>query len=126
MPPRSDIIESMAIAAAAACLAHCIALPLIVAALPMLAVALPIPASFHLLALLAAVPTTLAALWLGYRHHGALGPLAGGGVGLALLAIGALWFGHGPGEVPVTIAGSLLIAAAHIRNWKLRRRAGLA
>lgn len=125
MPPRSDIIESMALAAAAACLAHCIALPMIVAALPAMAVALPIPESFHQLALIAALPTTLTALWLGYRRHTQWWPLAAGAGGLAFLVAGAVWFERTPSEVPVTVAGSLIIAAAHIGNWKLRRMAAI-
>ncbi len=121
MGQRSDIIESMAIAGAFACLAHCVALPLVIAALPALASVVPIPTEFHLVALLFAVPTTLLALILGYRHHGAWQPLLGGLAGLALLAIGVLSYGETPAEVPLTIVGSLGIAAAHIVNWRHRR-----
>ena len=111
----------MAIAGAAACLAHCIALPVVIAALPALATVVPIPTTFHIIALSFAVPTTLFALLLGFRHHRALQPLFAGLIGLALLAIGVLAYGETPAEVPLTIAGSVAIVTAHVGNW-LRRR----
>jgi uncharacterized membrane protein YjjP (DUF1212 family) len=103
MAKRSDLVESMAIAAAAACLAHCIALPVLIAAL------------------IFAVPTTLLALAIGYRHHRRTLPLLAGLGGLVLLGIAVLVYERTPGEAPVTIAGSLLIVAAHLSNWRLRR-----
>lgn len=121
MARTSDLIESMAIAGAAACLAHCLALPLVIAALPALANIVPIPTEFHLALLVFAVPTTLFALVIGYRHHGTWQPLLIGLFGLALLAIGVLRFGETPAEVPLTILGSLTIAGAHIANWRHRR-----
>lgn len=123
MKARSDLVEGMAVVAAAACLAHCLALPLLLAALPALSVAMPLPASFHVLALAVAVPTTSAALWLGYRHHGMPTPFAVGLSGLFLIALGATRFGETVLEVPITVAGSLLITGAHLANWRLRRRA---
>jgi hypothetical protein len=121
MSRRSDLIESMAIAGAVACLAHCLALPLLIAALPALASVVPIPTSVHLAALAFAVPTTLLALGAGYRHHGTTTPLLIGGVGLALLAIGVLRYGETMLELPLTVAGSLAIAGAHLLNWRHRR-----
>ncbi|NIJ08783.1 uncharacterized protein (DUF697 family) [Sphingomonas vulcanisoli] len=121
MARTSDLIESMAIAGAVACLAHCLALPLVIAALPALASVVPIPTEFHIMLLLFAVPTTLFALIIGYRHHGTWQPLLAGLCGLALLAIGVLTYGETRAEVPLTIAGSLTIAAAHLINWRHRR-----
>jgi hypothetical protein len=123
MAKRSDIVESMAIVAAAACLAHCIALPILIAALPALASVIPIPTAFHIAALIFAVPTTLFALAIGYRHHHRAFPLLAGLGGLVLLMIAVLVYERTPGEAPVTIAGSLLIVAAHLSNWRMRRHA---
>jgi membrane-bound metal-dependent hydrolase YbcI (DUF457 family) len=123
MARRSDIVESMAIAAAAACLAHCVALPVLVAALPALATVIPIPTSFHIAALIFAVPTTLFALGIGYRHHRRATPLWAGLAGLVLLLIAVAMYERTPGEAPVTMAGSLLIVAAHLSNWRLRKHA---
>ncbi len=116
-----DMIEGVAVGAALACLVHCIALPVVIAALPALATVVPIPATFHILALAFAVPATGGALYIGYRRHRLAAPLLIGGVGLVLLALGVLHWGETPLEVPVTIFGSLLIAAAHVTNWRLRR-----
>jgi len=82
---------------------------------------MPVPTTVHIAALLFAAPTTLLALIIGYRHHGTGGPLLIGVTGLALLAVGVLHFGDTPSEVPLTIAGSLGIAAAHLINWRHRR-----
>ena len=122
MRRSADIIESIAVGATAACLVHCLALPLLIAALPTLASVIPVPEAFHLLALGLAVPATGGALFVGYRRHRLAAPLVAGGVGLALLALGVLRWGGTPLEAPVTIAGSLAIAAAHLFNWRLRRR----
>jgi hypothetical protein len=122
MARTSDLVESMAVAAAAACVVHCVALPVMIAALPALASVVPIPTSFHIAALIFAVPTTIFALALGYRRHERPLPLLAGMGGLALLAVAILAYERTPGEAPVTIAGSLLITAAHLANWRLRRR----
>ena len=92
-----------------------------IAALPALSAVVPIPTEFHMVALLFAVPTTLFALSLGYRHHGMLQPLLAGLLGLSLLSVGVLAYGETPAEVPLTVAGSLALAAAHIANWRHRR-----
>ena len=118
-----DIVEGVAMGAAIACLAHCIALPLLLATLPALASVVPVPHDFHLVALGLAVPATAGALFAGYRRHRLAGPLLAGTLGLLLLTLGVLTWGETPLEIPVTIAGSLFIAAAHFTNWRLRRGA---
>lgn len=123
MAKKSDIVESMAIFAAAACLVHCVALPVLIAALPALASVIPVPTSFHIAALIFAVPTTLFALGIGYRRHRQGFPVIAGVVGLALLVIAVVAYERTPGEAPVTMLGSLVIVAAHLSNWRLRRQA---
>ena len=118
-----DMIEGLAVGATLACLVHCIALPLILAVLPALATIVPIPTTFHILALAFAVPATGGALYIGYRHHRLAAPLLAGGAGILLLSLGVLRWGETPLETPVTILGSLLIATAHVANWRLRRAA---
>ena len=115
-----DIVEGLAVGAALACLAHCIALPVIIAILPALATVMPIPETFHILALAFAAPATGGALYVGYRRHRLAAPLLMGGGGIALLSLGVLRWGETPLETPVTILGSLFIAAAHVANWRLR------
>jgi hypothetical protein len=121
MQRGSDLLESIAVGATAACLVHCIALPVLIAALPALASLFPIPETFHVVALALAVPATGGALLAGYRRHRLAGPVLCGAVGLALLALGVFRWGETPLEAPVTICGSIFIAGAHLANWRLRR-----
>lgn len=118
--PVTDWFERAAIGASMLCLIHCIGLPLLLAALPALSTLIALPESFHIWALGLALPTSGAALLLGHRGHRARLPLAIGGVGLALLAVGALLLLDGPAEVPATIAGSMCLVFAHLSNWRLR------
>ena len=118
---QDNWLEGAAVSASLLCLAHCLALPLLIAALPALSTVLAVPESFHLWVLAFAVPASGAALVSGRVHHGMDWPLATGAIGLAALAIGAILLGTSPAETPVTVAGSLLLAAAHVGNWRLRR-----
>lgn len=118
----ADFSERVAVCASAACLVHCLVLPVLLLMLPSLAAVLDIPESFHLWVLGLAVPTAMAALVLGWRRHRVIGPMLAGIAGLILLAIGALVVGETAWEVPVTIAGSLTLTAAHVINWRLRHR----
>jgi uncharacterized membrane protein len=119
------MIEALAIGATVACLVHCLALPLLFAAIPVLAATMPLPVNFHVIALLLAVPATAGALFAGYRRHRLAKPLIAGTFGLTLLTLGALAWHSTALEVPVTVVGSLFIAAAHLANWRYRRGAHL-
>lgn len=115
-------LDPLAIGASAACLAHCLLPPLLLAAFPAASRALDLPEAIHLWFLAAAVPISALAMIRGYRHHGVLLPAALGLLGLALLAVGALAGLHGLLETGFTLLGSLVLAGAHIRNWQLRLR----
>lgn len=115
-----DWIERAALAASFLCLVHCLALPLLIAALPALSALFSLPETTHVWLLGFAAPTSGAALLAGHRRHQAPWPLGAGGLGLLLLAIGALLLAGGNAETPVTVAGSLILATAHIGNWRLR------
>jgi len=119
----ADWVERAALSASALCLIHCLALPFLLAALPMLAATVALPVDLHVAILIFAVPSSLVALVLGQRGHRAATPLIAGIVGLGLLSLGALAFGSTAAETPVTVAGSLTLAAAHLANWRLRHAA---
>ena len=116
----TDWLERVAVGASAACLVHCIGLPLLLAALPALATIVAVPESFHVWVLAFAVPASGIALLLGYRSHRARLPLLVGCAGLALLALGALVLLGGTFETPVTVGGSLTLAMSHVMNWRRR------
>ena len=120
--PVTDWFERAAVGASALCLIHCAGLPLLLAALPALSKLIALPESFHIWVLGFAVPMSGAALLLGHRRHRASSPLVAGGIGLALLSIGALLLLGGPLETPVTIAGSICLVFAHFSNWRRRHR----
>ncbi len=117
---RADWIERAALGASLLCLVHCLALPMLIAALPMLSKLLSLPESVHVWLLAFAVPASGLALVSGCRRHGALYPLLVGAGGLALLAVGGFVVAATPAETWATVAGSLSLAFAHLANWRLR------
>jgi hypothetical protein len=121
MRSGADWIEALGVGATVACLIHCLALPLLLTATPVLAVSIPLPASFHVVALLLAIPATGGALYAGYRRHRLALPMVAGGAGLVLLTVAALSFHGHPLETVLTVIGSLAIAGAHAANWRFRR-----
>jgi len=125
MARKDDLIEGIAVGATIACLIHCLALPLLIAAIPVVSSVLPIPLHFHEIALGLAIPATAGALFAGYRRHRLAAPLIAGTVGLTLLTLGAIHWGETPLEMPVTVLGSLAIAVAHLANWRYRRASQL-
>jgi len=104
------------------CLIHCAGFPLLLALLPAISKLTTLPESLHVWMLGFAVPSSALALLLGRARHRGTWPLIAGGVGLTLLALGALVLLGGPLETPVTIAGSLALVFAHLANWRLRHR----
>lgn len=118
-PKHADWIERAALSASTLCLIHCLALPLLFAALPALSGVLALPEDVHLFILLFAVPSSLLALLAGRTGHGADYPLAAGSIGLILLATAILPL-FAVYETPITVGGSLMLASAHVMNWRLR------
>lgn len=122
--PRSsegNLFDGLAIGVSAACLVHCLALPLVIALLPAWSAWLDVPEVFHLYVLLFALPFSLAVLLRAAFARRSLVPLALGTSGLVLMAA-ALALGEGLGETVVTSIGALLLAAGHIVNWRRRSR----
>ncbi len=117
---RTDWIERVAFSAALLCLVHCLALPIAIAALPALSRVLALPENVHVWLLVLAVPASTLALLGGGFGRERRGLLVLGAAGIAMLASGALVFGASFAETPVTVAGSLTLAFAHLTNWRLR------
>ncbi len=119
---RHNWLDGAAVTASALCLFHCLALPVLIAALPALAQSLDLGEGVHAAMLAIAVPTSGLALLAGYRRHGAIVPIVSGTAGLILLAGGLIAL-RPPTELLLTVAGSLLLAAAHVANWRLGKLA---
>ena len=112
--------DMAAIGLSIACLAHCLALPLAAAFLPMLGLATE-PVWVHWAFVAVAGPLSI---WtLGWPPRGALRPLplSLAALGLTALVLGAAeWPSHAM-ETPITVAGALLLSAAHGINLRRRR-----
>jgi hypothetical protein len=112
--------DGLAVGASVLCLIHCLALPILIAALPALAARLDLGEGFHLGVLAFALPVSAVALGEGWRRHRGLTPLFVGAAGLVLLAAGLAFEEWVAVETGVTVAGSLLLAGAHVANWRGR------
>ena len=118
--PSPALLDAGALALSSLCLLHCLALPLLAAALPLFG-AWAQAEWVHLLFVAIALPLTGYALWRADRRH-RLPVMAwtAAGLGLGLLLAGALELPWHAWETPLTVTGSLLLAATHV--WNARRR----
>lgn len=117
------LLDGFALSASFLCLIHCLALPLVLAALPALAAILHVPESFHLWMLVFAVPASMLAVLRGHRHHHRLQPPVIALAGLVLMTLGVLSARSEWVELLLSVTGGLTLAWAHIVNWRLRRLA---
>ncbi len=119
-------LDALAMLFSALCLVHCLALPLLVAALPLAASSLVADERFHQWLLLGAVPTSVIALGWGWRRHRDSLVAWLGTAGLLLMVFAAFGIQIGlldaRGERVLTVIGALLLAIAHLRNYQLRHR----
>lgn len=107
--------DLVAVGLSGLCMAHCLALPLAAALLPMVG-AWAEAEWVHWAFALTAAPISL---WTLTRRPRVL-PLVLGGIGLGLLFCGAAEFPSHDLETSITVAGSLLLATAHVLNWSRR------
>ncbi len=121
---RQRTLDALALSLSGLCMIHCLALPLALTLFPIFASALVDDALFHAVLYLAVLPTSCLAFVLGYRHHRDPMLIAIGGAGLFILGFAAVFghdlFGHS-GERLVTSLGGLVLAAAHVINYRHSR-----
>lgn len=115
--------DGLGMGASVLCLVHCLGLPLLIAALPALASRIDPGEGFHIAVLLFAIPVSGLALVEGWRRHRGLAPLFVGSAGLVLLAAGLMFGSEAAIETGLTVVGSLMLAGAHIANWRGRMAA---
>ena len=117
MSKSTKWLDGAAVGLSALCLVHCLALPLVVAGLPFLAQFAE--GHLHAQMLVVVLPLSIVALGLGFRHHHNRRIIAAGAVGMSLLALGATVAHENWGvaaDRAFTIAGALILAAAHFYN----------
>lgn len=125
----SSVLDTVAVGLSGLCLVHCLALPLLIALLPLVGATLIDHESFHQIILIAVVPTTAIALGSGYIRHrrAAIAALGAVGIGALAFAAFALHALHAHAmETWITVAGGLILAVAHIRNFRHCRHHGHA
>lgn len=119
-------IDGAAALMSSLCLVHCLLLPLGLALSPMLAAGvadelLHGPVWVHWLLIALAAPVSIYALVRGAAIHHSRMPWLMAILGFALMAAGALAHGREVLEPALTVAGGLVVAFAHWRNWKARQ-----
>ncbi len=117
-----SISDKTAISLSLLCTIHCLVLPLLVVLFPSIT-ALPLQDEiFHIWMVIAVVPVTTYALTMGCKNHKRYQILWIGGIGLLILCVVA-FLGHDLLdkylEKAFTIIGAIIIAIAHIRNYRL-------
>jgi hypothetical protein len=111
-----DRLDRVGMLLSGLCAVHCVLGIVLVSFLGLGGGALLSP-EIHRVGLVLAIVVGIATIGLGALRHGALGPLAMGTAGIALMA-SAIAAGHGLPEAVLTIAGVALVALAHMRNLR--------
>lgn len=118
------LLDRFAIGISTLCIVHCLLTPVVLILVPALAATVVADEAFHKLLLIFVLPTSSAALLLGCRRHKEWRVLALGILGLAQL-VAIAYVGHEElgetGETLATVAGSLLLALSHLKNYRACR-----
>ena len=121
---RREVMDVLGVAGSAICLLHCLAAPILLLLTPILPAISFDDQLFHQAMLFVVVPVSGVALMIGCHAHRDLATLLDGACGLVTLFLAATAL-HGSlagfGEKIFTVIGSLLLAVAHLRNFRLCR-----
>lgn len=112
--------DAAAIGLSALCMIHCLALPLLAAALPFLGLLTDAPWVHWAFAATAAPIAGWSLSRPMSEGHRNWTLLALGGIGVVLLFLAAAELPSHESETPLTIFGGLLLATAHGLNWRKR------
>ena len=114
---RTAQLDGAALCLSALCIIHCLALPTLSVLLPVLA-SVAEAEWVHKTFVLFAVPIALIALFQVIRTDIAIlfGVLAS--IGLGLLIAGAFVESFHDYETPLTVAGAVFLAVAHVLRWR--------
>ncbi|GAB4153251.1 MAG: MerC domain-containing protein [Sphingomonadales bacterium] len=111
-------LDRSALGVSALCLLHCLFVPLAVSLAPVFGWHLWHEDHSHFWFLALAIPLSVFGLWLGFQGHRRWRLLGLGAVGLGLMYVG-LTAGASLQGTAFTMAGVVLVALAHWRNWRL-------
>jgi hypothetical protein len=115
-------LDQSAIAFSGLCMIHCLLTSVLFIIFPVLSATLVTVEDFHQFLLWFVLPVSLLGLLLGYFRCGDKVALLLGVIGLSQLIIAAIFgneFFSELSEIVITSLGSLILIAAHIRNYQL-------
>ena len=114
------------LALSASCLVHCLALPIALLTAPALALWLgETETTVHWLLFAIAAAVSGAALYTGFRRHGATLVVVVGVLGLLVMAVAAAHLFGASLEAALTLIGASILALAHVVNLRLAAGAGV-
>jgi hypothetical protein len=118
--------DSAGLVLSGVCLVHCLAAPALVALIPAFTFGMShqMDRLVHWGLLLLAIPISLWTLRQGLKSHGQRRWLLVGLLGLSLMLGGVLVHTANHQEIWLTMAGVLILAAAHVMNWATTLRYG--
>ncbi len=119
-----SLFDRGAVLISAVCALHCLALPVVLITFPLLGSTIFTDELFHQILLWFIVPTSVIAVILARLHHPDAKVLMLVGAGLFVLAVGAFWaHSYAPPwvDTAMSVTGGALLAAGHIRNFRLCR-----
>lgn len=117
--------DRMAISASSLCAIHCLALPVILSVFPAVGGVFFGEEAFHVWLIWAVVPLSVLSLLLGCTRHKSTMVIYCGLAGVSILIVSALLGHEILGEISErvsTVAGSVIIAFAHMKNFSLCRQ----
>ena len=117
--------DRVAISASSVCAIHCLALPIILSVFPAVGGVFFGEEAFHVWLIWAVVPLSVSSLLLGCIRHESTMVIYCGLAGVSILIVSALLGHEILGEVSErvsTVAGSVIIAFAHMKNFSLCRQ----
>lgn len=119
---NQTFFDKTAIALSTLCALHCLALPILIAAVPLVSTLNFSGEAAHRILLLAVVPVSAIAIWQGCRKHW-LGLQLGAGLMLMVLAasVGHTLLGES-GEKALTLTGAAVLMWGHWKNYRMCRK----
>lgn len=118
-------LDKTGVAVSFICVLHCLFLPILLIASPALGATFLGEEAFHRALLLLIIPSSVIAFFLGCRRHKDNAVIGLAITGLLCLIVAAI-FGHDYGERfehILALLGSVVLIAAHVRNYRLCRHA---
>ena len=114
-------VDKAAIGLSMFCIAHCLLTPIAIIMLPALGATFLGDEIFHYALLFVVIPISMFSLGIGCRKHGRREILLFGLVGISIMSL-ILIIGEDVlgelGESMLTILGALIVAFAHVRNFR--------